>query len=104
MDWGLAAQWETNGIPLRIVLRAMDDALKKHADQKRKDSINSLRYFTPAVEREFADWQTSQVGKSVADTTIFRKTSFEETDMQNLSAVAMESIANENISSGTKRC
>lgn len=61
-DWQLAARWEER-IPLHVVLNAMGDVAKNFQDQKRRDSINSLRYFTPEVERQFAEWKGAQVGK-----------------------------------------
>lgn len=64
LDWNLAQSWEDKGVPLRIVLNAMNDGFKKFQASKPDDSINSLRYFTSAVEKQFAEWQKSQVGKS----------------------------------------
>lgn len=64
VDWQLADQWEKKGIPLRIVFSAMGDVDKKFKDKNPKDSINSLRYFEKAVEKQFAEWQKTQVGKS----------------------------------------
>ncbi len=68
LDWALAQSWENAGIPLRIVLRAMDDVQKNFAAKKRPNKINSLSYFTQAVEREFADFSKSQIGKSTEKT------------------------------------
>ncbi len=66
LDWALAQSWETKQIPLPFVFRAMDDVHKKFvaANPNRPDTINSLRYFEKGVEKEFAEWQTSQVGKA----------------------------------------
>jgi hypothetical protein len=64
VDWQLAANWEKNGIPLRIVFSAMGDVDKKFKDKNPKDSINSLRYFEKAVEKQFGEWQKTQVGKA----------------------------------------
>ncbi len=71
LDWALAQTWETKQIPLSVVFRAMDDVHKKFiaANPKRTDTINSLRYFEKGVEKEFAEWQTSQVGKSLEIST-----------------------------------
>lgn len=65
IDWHLAQSWEDSGIPLHIVLAAMGDGFKNFYSTKRKDTVNSLRYFTQEVEKQFAAWQTSQVGKSI---------------------------------------
>lgn len=71
VDWQLAASWEEKRVPIHIVLRAMDDVSKKFQAQKRKDSINSLRYFKQEVEKQFAEWQTSRVGKYVDENTVW---------------------------------
>ena len=63
-DFTLVKKWEEKQIPLRIVKRAMDDVHKKFKEQNRKDNINSLSYFKQAVEKEFAEWKQSQVGKN----------------------------------------
>jgi hypothetical protein len=84
LDWNLAQSWWDSGIPLHVVLGAMEELFRKHAEQKRKNPINSLRYFTSAVEQRFDDWKSTQVGKP-----IFRNTaSSEENTMQNSSTIA----------------
>ncbi|HUF02834.1 MAG TPA: hypothetical protein VMM38_01520 [Aridibacter sp.] len=67
IDWHLAATWEEQGIPLRIVLRAMDDVAKRFNGNRRPDRINSLRYFTQAVEKAHLEWARSQVGRPEGD-------------------------------------
>lgn len=94
LDWNAAAKWEADGIPLRLVLAAMGDGFKTYAAKNPKNSISSLRYFIPAVEKQFDEWKAGQIGKS--DTTIFRKIDFEETDMPNLSIAAQTAQSNEN--------
>ncbi len=64
LDWQLAAKWETDGVPLSVVIRAMETVHKKFQDSRRKDSINSLRYFEKQVDVEFGEWLSRQVGKS----------------------------------------
>lgn len=66
MDWNLAQQWWDGGIPLHVVLGAMDAAFKSHAASDNKRPINSLKYFTGAVEEKFDQWKSNQVGKSPA--------------------------------------
>lgn len=64
LDWTEAEKWETDGIPLHIVLGAMGDGFKQFAAQQRKGEINSIRYFIPIVNQKFAEWKESQVGKN----------------------------------------
>ena len=100
LDWDLAQKWKERDLPLHIILRAIDEAFKAHAAGNRKDSINSLRYFVPPIEKQCAEWKASQIGKSPEpeQTPIFRKTNLEEeTNMQNSSVAAMSVYTAENI-------
>jgi len=64
IDWQLLNEWQEKNIPLPVILRAMGDVAKNFRAQNSKGTINTLRYFAPEVEKQFADWQQSQVGKS----------------------------------------
>lgn len=64
VDWQLADNWQQSGVPLWLILRAMGDVVKKFSETKRPDTINSLNYFRQEVQKQFAEWQTSQIGKS----------------------------------------
>lgn len=91
LDWSLAQGWENRGVPLSLVLRAMGDVCKSNSAKHRPETIGSLRYFTPAVEKTFAEWQTSQIGKQIEQTSA---PVIEETIMGNASAA---DYGNENI-------
>lgn len=67
MDWQLAQKWEDAGIPLHIVLTAMSEVFRKFEASKKGGKINSLSYFTQEVEKQFATWKESQVGKFEED-------------------------------------
>lgn len=67
MDWTLAQKWEDSGIPLHIVLTAMSEVFRKFESSKKGGKINSLSYFTQEVEKQFASWSASQVGKNTED-------------------------------------
>jgi len=63
MDWALVESWKSAGIPLHIVLRAINesfDAYDARAQKYRK--VNSIFYCQQAVESAFADYRLSQVG------------------------------------------
>lgn len=79
IDWALIDQWKDRGIPLHIVLRAIETVFRAyHQRSGNKQAVNSLAYCRPEVESQFAAWQTSQVGKSAtsndAPQTITRET------------------------------
>ncbi len=63
MDWALVESWKNAGIPLHIVLRAINesfDAYDARAQKHRK--INSIFYCQQQVEAVFADYRLAQVG------------------------------------------
>jgi len=57
-DWFTASKWRKAGIPLRIVLRGIGDALDSHAfSWARHRKIESLAYCNGEVEAAFERWQ-----------------------------------------------
>jgi hypothetical protein len=63
LDWALMEGWQDRGIPLHIVLRAIEsvfDAFDKQPNQNR--TIKSLFYCREEVEAQFAEWTAAQVG------------------------------------------
>jgi hypothetical protein len=63
MDWALVESWKNAGIPLHIVLRAINqafDAYDARAQKYRK--VNSIFYCQQQVESTFADYRLAQVG------------------------------------------
>jgi hypothetical protein len=71
MDWALVESWKNAGIPLHIVLRAINeafDAYDKRGQQHRK--VNSIFYCQQQVESDFADYRLAQVGGESGDSNI----------------------------------
>ncbi|HSE37750.1 MAG TPA: hypothetical protein VLG74_10630 [Blastocatellia bacterium] len=67
MDWALVESWKNAGIPLHIVLRAINqafDAYDARAQKYRK--VNSIFYCQQQVESSFADYRLAQVGGEAA--------------------------------------
>jgi hypothetical protein len=63
LDWALIEGWQDRGIPLHIVLRAIEtvfDGFDKQPNQNR--TIKSLFYCREEVEAQFIDWTVAQVG------------------------------------------
>lgn len=63
LDWALIEGWQDRGIPLHIVLRAIEtvfDSFDKQQNQSR--TIKSLFYCREEVEAQFAEWTAAQVG------------------------------------------
>jgi hypothetical protein len=63
LDWALIEGWQERGIPLHVVLRAIEtvfDGFDKQPNQNR--TIKSLFYCREEVEAQFAEWSAAQVG------------------------------------------
>jgi hypothetical protein len=57
-DWDLIWRWHRAAIPLRVVLRGIDDAFEWHAHSwGRKRKVGSLRYCAAEVERAREKWR-----------------------------------------------
>jgi hypothetical protein len=67
MDWALIESWKTAGIPLHVVLRAINDAFDAYDARVRKyRKVNSIFYCEQTVETMFAAYRLSQVGAPIA--------------------------------------
>jgi len=57
-DWLLIREWRRAGIPLRVVLRGITDALDAHAHSFSRDrKVSSLRYCAAEVEAARTRWE-----------------------------------------------
>jgi hypothetical protein len=57
-DWHLVRKWRTTGLPLRVVLRGIRDALDAHAHGWSRDRpVRSLAYCTHEVEAARERWE-----------------------------------------------
>lgn len=57
-DWLLVRKWRRSGLPLRVALRGIGDALDGHAHSwGRKRTVGSLAYCAAEVEAARARWQ-----------------------------------------------
>lgn len=63
LDWELIGKWEAEGIPLRIVLRAINGIFDNYDVQKRKKPIKSISYCEGEIQEAFGNWLATQVGK-----------------------------------------
>jgi hypothetical protein len=64
IDWALMESWKQQGIPLHIVLRAVERAFDSYESRPRKRSVKSLLYCQEEVEAQYAEWLESRVGSS----------------------------------------
>jgi hypothetical protein len=63
MDWALIESWKNAGIPLHIVLRAINQAFDAYdARPRRYRRVNSVFYCQQEVESTYAEYRLAQVG------------------------------------------
>ena len=61
-DWVLMQKWKEEGIPLPIVIEAIDSVFEKNEASGRRKIINSLSYCRHAVKEMWNDRKELQVG------------------------------------------
>jgi len=67
LDWALVETWKDAGIPLHIVLRAINEAFDAYDARAQKHrKINSIFYCQQQVEATFAEYRLAQVGGDAA--------------------------------------
>lgn len=66
LDWSLIEGWQEQGVPLHIVLRAIESVFdgleKKHGAQLR--SIKSISYCKEEIEVQYVEWLQSRTGSA----------------------------------------
>jgi hypothetical protein len=65
LDWQLISEWELQGIPLPVVLRAINDVFDKYYMQPKakQKPVKSISYCAEEIEAAFEMWCELQVGK-----------------------------------------
>jgi hypothetical protein len=61
-DWTLMQKWKEEGVPLPIVIEAIDSVFEKNEASGRRKVINSLSYCRHAVKEIWSDRKELQVG------------------------------------------
>jgi hypothetical protein len=62
MDWALIEGWKERGVPLHVVVRAVEHAFDSHESKKQKRTVKTLLYCQEEVEAQYAEWLASRVG------------------------------------------
>lgn len=69
MDWALVESWKNAGIPLHLVLRAINQAFDSYDSRPRKyRKVNSMFYCQQEVESLYAEYRLAQVGAGPNET------------------------------------
>jgi hypothetical protein len=64
MDWALIEGWKERGVPLHVVVRAIEHAFDSHESKKQKRTVKTLLYCQEEVEAQYAEWLQSRVGSN----------------------------------------
>lgn len=65
LDWQKISEWELEQIPLRIVIRAINDVFDtiEQKPKRLRPQIKSISYCAEEIEIAFEEWLSLQVGK-----------------------------------------
>jgi hypothetical protein len=61
-DWGLMTSWKSEGVPLSVVIEAIDSVFEKNEASGRRKAISSLSYCRHAVKELWEHRRDLQVG------------------------------------------
>ena len=64
LDWALMEGWHERGVPLHVVLRAIETVFDSYDKNPQPRTIKSLFYCREEIEAQYKEWTDSQVGKS----------------------------------------
>ena len=62
IDWALIESWKERGVPLHVVVRAIEHAFDSYESKKHKRTVKTLLYCQEEVEAQYAEWLESRVG------------------------------------------
>jgi hypothetical protein len=66
-DWALMKGWHDDGVPLAIVLEAIDGCFAKRDESRRRGKISSLSYCRHAVDELWSDRRELYVGREPSE-------------------------------------
>ena len=64
IDWAMIEGWRDRGIPMHVVIRAIENVFDGFDKNPGPRSIKGLLYCKEEVEAQFLEWSQSQAGKS----------------------------------------
>lgn len=68
LDWALMEAWQEGGIPLHIVIRAIEQVFDNFDKNPGPRSIKGLMFCREEVEAQYEEWLKAQAGKPVETT------------------------------------
>ena len=67
IDWAMIEAWRDRGIPLHIVIRAIESVFDGYDKNPGPRSIKGLLYCKEEVEAQFKEWSAMQAGKAASN-------------------------------------
>ena len=67
IDWAMMEGWQERGVPLHVVIRAIETVFDGFDKNPGPRSIKGLMYCREEVEAQFEEWQRSQIGSTETD-------------------------------------
>ena len=67
LDWALMEVWQDKGIPLHIVIRAVEQVFDNFDKNPGPRSVKGLMFCREEVEAQYDEWLKAQTGKSNAE-------------------------------------
>ncbi|MEO6333676.1 MAG: hypothetical protein ABIO91_01715 [Pyrinomonadaceae bacterium] len=64
IDWAMIEGWRDRGVPLHVVIRAIENVFDGFDKNPRPRSIKGLLYCKEEVEAQFLEWSEMQAGKT----------------------------------------
>lgn len=79
IDWAMIEAWQERGIPLHIVLRAIENVFDGFDKNPGPRTIKGLLYCREEIEAQYTEWLAMQAGKSAETTNGAEETFSRET-------------------------
>lgn len=92
IDWAMIEGWQERGIPLHIVIRAIETVFDNFERNPGPRTIKSLMFCREEVEAQFAEWLASQVGKHEASDETAAEGAFSRKDVEAHIDAAIEAL------------
>lgn len=67
LDWALIETWQEQGVPLHVVIRAVEQVFDNFDKNPGPRTIKGLMFCREEVEAQYEEWVKAQAGKPTAD-------------------------------------
>jgi hypothetical protein len=82
IDWALIETWRTSGIPLHIVIRAIEQVFDNFDKNPRPRAIKSLMFCREEVEAQYKEWLSTRIGSAETAEEIEAESVYSEADIK----------------------